>query len=262
MAQQSRAGWTWPALLRSLRFSYYWFLVLILILTCLIALCSLCCAVCVVQGKLWDWDPAVLVAAFPNNGSTNPKPDEGNKDKITSEKWDRDGKAVSKGGSSRPNTAIETSHIQLELDLGPSRPSTAVAAEGGGGGNTNGTGTAMNVVEVDKSASKRWSPGLGTGTIPKSRTNQPHLIFLISQCLPSEFWVCGGCSVACKATGKRKVENVHAMSWKGRNKKKKTTAIWSILFHDKIMKIHDHTHSAADTRCRAMTSLLKNNNYN
>ena len=70
---------------------------------------------------MWDWDPPAPVTAFPSNLV---KSDDPVKDKAPSEKWDGKGNTGGKGGS-RPGTAIETSQIQLELDVGQLRPQTA-----------------------------------------------------------------------------------------------------------------------------------------
>lgn len=73
------------------------------------------------QGKLWDWDPPLPVSAFSSNSV---KMDDSAKEKVPSEKWDGKGNNGGKG-STRPGTAIETSQIQLELDVGQLRPHTA-----------------------------------------------------------------------------------------------------------------------------------------
>lgn len=98
------------------------------------------------QGKLWDWDPSVPVSAFPHNSTTQKNGDESNKEKNTSEKWDREkGVTAGKGASTRPGTAIETCQIQLDLDNDPTRPNTAIDGD---------MSNAMDV-DADKGFSKK-----------------------------------------------------------------------------------------------------------
>lgn len=83
---------------------------------------------------MWDWDPSVPVSAFPHNSTTQKNADESNKEKNTSEKWDREKTLTAgKGGSARQGAAIETCQIQLDLDNDPTRPNTAIDGEASNG---------------------------------------------------------------------------------------------------------------------------------
>jgi hypothetical protein len=70
------------------------------------------------------------VSAFPHNSTTQKNADEGNKEKNTSDKWDREkSMTAGKGSSTRPGAAIETFQIQLDLDNDPTRPNTVLDTE-------------------------------------------------------------------------------------------------------------------------------------